>query len=202
VIVVFGACAAAVALPAGLAESATSSPSAAPNNVPIVSVTLCGGGVNVGVLGVIGVTIGQSCAPAAPTPSPTPTAVDICTLPPPPSSPPPTPTPTPTPAAVVIKPKPSPRAAVIVPAPPSLSPSHTPPKAAAAVVTPKPTPPKPTPKAAPKLTPTPVMAQLPQAYHAAVPFRRLSPVLILFVVAIVPISLARIRHAGSKRSRR
>jgi outer membrane biosynthesis protein TonB len=204
VIVVFAACAAAVALPAGLAESATASPGNAPSSSggPIISVTLCTGGLNVGVLG-IGVTIGQTCPPWEPTASPSPTStapVDICTLPPPPSSPPPTPTPRPTP--LVTKPKPSPtptpKAAVVVPAPPS--PSFSPAQIPAAVIKPKP---KPTPaKPTPKPPSTPVAAQLPQAYHAAVPFRRLSPVLILFVVAIVPVSLARIRHSGGRSGRR
>ena len=208
VIVVFGACAAAVALPAGLAESATASPgSASSSGSPVISVTLCTGGVNLGVLG-IGVTIGQSCPPWGPTasPTPTPSPVDICTLPPPPSSPPPSPTPTPRPTPAVTSPPPSPSptptpktaAVVVAPAPPS--PSFSPAPIPAAVIKPKP---KPTPaKPTPRPPSTPVAEQLPQPYSAAVPFRKLSPVLILFVVAIVPVSLARIRHSGSKSGRR
>jgi hypothetical protein len=37
--------------------------------------------------------------------------------------------------------------------------------------------------------------QLPAAYHA-VPFRKINPVLVVFVVAIVPVTIARIRRRG------
>ena len=108
--------------------------------------------------------------PIRPTPSPTP----------PPTTPPaPKPKPTPTP-----KPKPKPTPVVRKPAPPP----------APVVVAPRPTP-TPTPPPRPKPTPTPtlpVLEPLP-AYHT-LPHKQLSRVLVVFVVGIVPVSLARVRR--------
>jgi len=190
VVTVFGVCAAAVAFPAGLAASAEASSSA------VVSVTACDQGLGIGVAG-ISLTVGESCQTAAPTggggsfpepsigpprqPLPTepePSPVGICTLPPPPTPAAPEPkvvTPAPPPPRVVAAP-------VIAPPPPPPPPKPKP--------TPKPTP---KPKPPPRVTPTPFIVQPPPVYHA-VPFRKISPVLLVFVVAIVPVSLARIRH--------
>jgi hypothetical protein len=202
-IAVFGVCAAAAALPVGLAGSAVASsgsPSSSSNSV--VTVQACPGGLEVGVVG-IGLTVGEACptAPATPMPPPSPTPTGGGGLPPPsigPTGPQPT---EPQPTAVdicTLPPPPSPKVAVVTPslppvvAAPVIIPTPTP------TPTPKPTPtkPKPTPKPPPpKATPTPVIMQLPPAYHA-VPFRKMSPVLVVFVVAIVPVTIARIRHRG------
>lgn len=101
-----------------------------------------------------------------PTPSPTP--------PPRRQSPPPPPPP---PAPVVTRPAPPPKAAPVVPKP---------------VVTPKPTP-KPTPPRPPAPPPPPPLP-LPAAPYHAVPPHRLNTELVVFVVAIVPVSLARVRR--------
>lgn len=98
-------------------------------------------------------------------PSPSPT--------PPPTTPPP-PTPTPTPARPKPAAKPAPKPVVVKPAP-------------------KPAP-KPPPKPAPKPAPTPPQPPLPPTHYHAVPRRRLTPVLVVFLVAIVPVSLARVRR--------
>lgn len=90
---------------------------------------------------------------------------------PPPSTPPP----------VTHPPSPSPAKAA--PAPPSPSP---------VVTTPRPTGVRPTP---PSPAPTPSMRiPLPAAAYHPLPHKRLSTVLVLFVVAIVPVSLARVRR--------
>ena len=97
----------------------------------------------------------------------------------------PTPTPKPTPPVVApSKPAPSTPAPAVVRAAPAPQP---------AVVTPKPTP---TPKPKPKPTPTPTqppVAVIQTTFHT-VPHHRLSTVLVVFVVAIVPVSLARARR--------
>lgn len=96
--------------------------------------------------------------------SPSPSKV----VPPPPGSPPP----------VTHPPSPSPAKA----APPPPSPVVTTPKPSV-----KPTPPSPTP------TPS-LRIPLPAAAYHPLPHKRLSTVLVLFVVAIVPVSLARVRR--------
>ena len=104
-----------------------------------------------------------------PLPGPTPSP------PPPPRRPPPPPPP---PAPVVTRPAPPPKAAPVVPKP---------------VVTPKPTP-KPTPPPPPAPPPPPPQLPLPAApYHAVAP-HHLNTALVVFVVAIVPVSLARVRR--------
>lgn len=84
------------------------------------------------------------------------------------------------------------------PAPPSTPPPPPPP---AAVVKPTPpprtTPPEPSPSQTPAKTPPPPPAKIPPlppaAYHVP-PHKQLSRVLVVFVVGIVPVSLARVRR--------
>ena len=103
-----------------------------------------------------------------PGPTPSPTPPPRRTTPPPP--------PPPRPAPVVTRPAPPP-----VPAPPP-KPAPVVPKP---VVTPKPTPKPPPPPPPPPLPPAP--------YHAIAP-HHLNTALVVFVVAIVPVSLARVRR--------
>lgn len=89
---------------------------------------------------------------------------------PPPTTPPP-PRPAPAPARPKPAAKPAPKPVVVKPAP------------------------KPTPKPPPKPVPKPTLPPpLPPTRYHAVPRRRLTPVLVVFLVAIVPISLARVRR--------
>lgn len=178
-----GLCAAFLTIPAGVAEAAQSTGSETSSSQSIVSVTDCGDGLSVTVGGssLVNVDVPGDDCPSPPSPSPSP--YPICTLPPPPT---PTPTPTrttapapkPTPTPTHAKPKPTPR--VVPPTPPAPSP------------TPTPTPPRPTPKAAAS---TPMIAPAATTVHT-VPFKHLSTVLVVFVIAIVPVSIARIRHRG------
>jgi hypothetical protein len=78
--------------------------------------------------------------------------------------------------------------------PASARPLRTAPKPPPPTIPPKPTPtPTPTPKPTPTPTPTLRIALPPTAYHP-VPHKRLSTVFVVFLVAIVPVSLARIRR--------
>lgn len=186
---VVGVCTAVLTLPVGLAEAAT--PSASHGS--IISINDCGDGLTVTIGGGSIVTIGlpgDDCPTPSPSASPSASAspFPICTLPPPPTTPPPT-TPAPsishaaTPPPTVApstSPPPSPQAAAQpIPTPPAPSPSP-----------PKPTPVRPTPRAAAS---TVLIVPSAQTFHT-VPFKRLSTVLIVFIIAIVPVSIARIRY--------
>ncbi|HET9170456.1 MAG TPA: hypothetical protein VFN97_13515 [Actinospica sp.] len=180
-------CAAAAALPLGVAEAASGTQ--APDSV--VSITDCGGGLTVTVGGgsLVGINLpgdddcptdSATATPPATTPpatatatvtaSATSSALPVCTLPPPPT------TPAVTRAAVIstpAKPPPTQRAAQPVPTPPAPTPT-----------------PAPTPKAS---TPVALVAPAATTFHT-VPFKRMNTVLVIFIVAVVPVSIARIRH--------